>query len=74
MELQKDEKLTAGHKVNDRNVNYHNEKMKVNLAVQVLSSSVADALEFAQRVGNAQFQGCGATVKFIHTVDRSLNI
>ena len=40
--------------------------MKVNLAAQTLSSSVADALEFCEgTLKLPQFQGCKATVKFI---------
>ena len=74
MELQQEEKLSAGNKVSDRHVHYQNEKMKVNLAVQVLSSSVADALEFARRIGKAEFHGCEATVQFIRTVDRLFDI
>ena len=41
-------------------------KMKVNLAAQALSPSVADALEFCCNVLKLQqFQGCKAAVKFI---------
>ncbi|CAB4015286.1 Hypothetical predicted protein [Paramuricea clavata] len=40
--------------------------MKVNLAAQVLSSSVAGALEYCEgKLKLPQFQGCGPTVKFI---------
>ena len=40
--------------------------MKVNLAAQTLSSSVADALEFCQKdIKFTQFKGCEATVEFI---------
>ena len=40
--------------------------MKVNLATQIFSNSVADALEFcAKGLKKPEFQGCEATVKFI---------
>ena len=74
MEMQKVEKLSAGNKGGGRHINYQNEKMKVSLAVQVLSSSVADALEFARQLGKLEFQGCEATVQFIRTIDRVFDI
>ena len=74
MELQREEKLHAGNKISERHVMYQNEKMKVNLAVQILSSSVADALEFARQIGKLEIQGCEATVQFIRTVDRLFDI
>jgi hypothetical protein len=40
--------------------------MKVNLAAQALSSSVADALEYCEgKLKLSQFQGCGPTVQCI---------
>ena len=43
--------------------------MKVNLAVQSLSASVADALEYCEgKLKLPQFQGCGPTVKFIRVL------
>ena len=44
--------------------------MKVNLAAQVFSSSVADAIEFCeQNLQLPQFKGSSATVKFIRIFD-----
>jgi len=44
--------------------------MKVNLAAQTFSASVADALEYCNVVLNLpDFKGCEATVKFIRTID-----
>ena len=49
--------------------------MKVNLATQTLSSSVADALECCENhLKLPQFNGCGATVKFIRVFDRLFDI
>jgi hypothetical protein len=44
--------------------------MKVRYAVQVLSSSVADAIEFLDNLGLPDFQNSRATVLFLQTVDR----
>lgn len=42
--------------------------MKVKLAVQTLSSSVADALQFMQQTSE-DFKNCDATIQFIRVVD-----
>ena len=49
--------------------------MKVNLAAQVFSSSVADAIEFCeQNLQLPQFKGSSATVKFIRIFDRLFDV
>jgi len=49
--------------------------MKVNLAAQTLSSSVADALEFCNvTLKLPQFNECEATVKFIRIIDRLFDL
>ena len=49
--------------------------MKVNLAAQTLSSSVADALQFCRDdLGLASFAECGATVRFIRIIDRIFDL
>ena len=69
--LQSSEGLRAGNKLHERHIQWEQQKMKVKLAVQTLSSSVADALVFCeQELKLPQFQGCSATVDFIRTVDR----
>jgi DNA transposase THAP9 len=69
--LQTTEGLRAGNKLHERHVQWKQQKMKVKLAVQALSASVANALEFCQTTLDLpQFQGCEATVKFIRTIDR----
>ena len=45
--------------------------MKVKVAAQTLSSSVADALDFLENVARVpEFQGCGPSVEFIRNVDK----
>ena len=48
--------------------------MNVKLAAQMLSDSVADALEFCEIVECPGFEGCGATVKFIRTFNKLFDI
>ena len=50
--------------------------MKVNLAAQTLSSSVADALEYCEGKLHEmpQFKGCGPTVKLIRMFDRLFDV
>ncbi|KAL4089272.1 hypothetical protein QTP88_024329 [Uroleucon formosanum] len=57
-------KLTVTHMEWKKNI------MKVKLAAQTLSSSVADALEFFQSSNDIAFNNCAETVKFIRTIDR----
>lgn len=51
-------------------INWKQNKMKVKFAAHVLSSSVANALEFLEAEGFEDFQGSSATVKFLRTIDR----
>ena len=49
--------------------------MKVNLAAQIFSSSVADALLYcSENLKSSQFQGCSSTVEFIRIIDRLYDI
>ena len=48
--------------------------MKVRLAAQLFSSSVADALEYwEQQLKYPQFSGCAATVQFLRTIDAAFD-
>jgi len=45
-------------------------KIKVNLAAQTLSQSVADALQFClKELQLPEFKGCEATIEFIRSID-----
>ena len=48
--------------------------MKVRLAAQTFSSSVADALAFLQKNNDPDFQGVDGTIKFIRVVDRLFDL
>ena len=70
-ELQSTEGLRAGNKLHERHIQWMKQKMKVKLAAQTLSSSVADSLEFCMNsLKLSQFKGCEATIKFIRIIDR----
>lgn len=58
------------NKLSKTHVLYQNNRMKVKLAAQTFSSSVADALELLKDSGKPQFQNCEATIKFIRNIDR----
>ncbi|XP_071641013.1 uncharacterized protein [Temnothorax longispinosus] len=69
--LQEKEGLRAGNLLKIAHIQYWKMKMKVALAAQTLSSSVADAIEFCARVlGLPEFQGSEGTVRFIRCIDR----
>ena len=56
-------------------INFEQQKMKVNLAAQALSSSVATAIEYCNKeLKLTQFEGSEATVKFIRMIDNLFDI
>jgi hypothetical protein len=63
VDLQQTEGLRAANKLTKRHVNYHNEIMKVFLAAQTMSTSVASSLCFCKRVAKG-FEDCEATANF----------
>lgn len=65
--------LHAANKLSDKHVNFHNQKMKVSLAAQTLSLSVASALQFMSNSGCDKFQDCHGTVRFIQVGDYTPN-
>ena len=68
--LQETVGLRLGNKLELSHIQRYQQKTKVNLAAQVFSSSVADALEYcANTLKLKQFIGCDATVKFLSTTD-----
>ena len=73
--LQEKEGLRLANKLTAAHIQWWQQKMKVNLAAQALSSSIADALEYcANTLKLRQFQGCEATVKFIRIFDRLFDV
>ncbi|KAF2884152.1 hypothetical protein ILUMI_22011, partial [Ignelater luminosus] len=69
-ELQEHQQLRLANSLTSNHVNYKNKVINVQLAVQTLSSSVADALEFLQTSKHSGFQDSDATIEFIRIIDR----
>ncbi|KAJ8333906.1 hypothetical protein SKAU_G00412300 [Synaphobranchus kaupii] len=73
--LQEKEGLRLGNKLRMAHIQWRKQKMKVHLAAQLFSSSVADALEYCeQELKYPQFRGCAATVQFLHTIDGAFDV
>lgn len=70
-ELQEKEGLHAATKLRAAHIQWQKQKMKVNLAVQTLSASVADAIDFCREdLELPQFKNSEGTVKFIRMFDK----
>jgi hypothetical protein len=73
--LQNKEGLRLGNKLKLAHIKWWQQKMKVNLASQVFSYSVANAIEYCNKeLKLPQFQGSEATVKFIKLFDGLFDI
>lgn len=68
--------LKLGNKLSPKHVSFHNLKMKVSLAAQTLSQSVASALRFLKENASpgSQFSGVLPTVEFIEVINRLFDI
>jgi hypothetical protein len=71
---QNEEGLTLANKVTKAHVSYKTQKMKVKLAVQVLSSSCARALKFLRTSGDEQFVDSTATELYLERMDKLFDI
>ena len=73
--LQFREGLRIGNKLKLAHIEFQQQKMKVNLAAQIFSSSVADALLYcSENLKLSQFHGCSSTVEYIRKIDRLYDI
>lgn len=73
--MQREEGVHLGNKLTKVHVEWEKQKMKVKLAVQTHSSSVADALDFCEfTLRLPQFQGAHATARFIRIFDRLFDL
>jgi hypothetical protein len=57
--------LHLANKLSDRHINFKKQIMKVSLAAQTVSSSVAMAMKFLLEEGDPDFIGAAATIEFI---------
>ena len=75
LDVQESAGIRAANKLSVNHVNFRKHKMKVKLAAQVLSNSVADVLEFLRMdVKDLKQIGNEATVEFIRTVDKLFDL
>lgn len=73
--LQQSEGLRLANRLKEAHIRWEKAKMKVNLAAQTISASVADALQFcAEHLHLPEFAGCEPTVKFLHIIDHLFDI
>lgn len=67
--------LHAGTKIRTRHIRYHKEKMKVRLAAQIFSNSVADALEYcAKDLKNKLFENAEPTIEFCRKINNIFDL
>lgn len=72
--LQNSEGLVLANKLTDRHVNFKQQKMKVRLAAQVFSSSVAKALEYLRKCDNVLFANSLATETLLLNIDKLFDL
>lgn len=73
--VQEKEKLNIANKLTLAHIQWKKQPMKVKLAVQTLSASVADAIDYCREVLQLpKFLGSEATTKFIRICDRYLDL
>lgn len=65
--------LRFANKLKRNHLEFQQQKMKVSLAVQTLSSSVAVALETVEGLDIPKFRGCKATVDFIKVCKKKMS-
>ena len=74
-QLQEKEGLRAGTKLKRQHIEWERSKMKVNLAAQTLSASVADALDFLREdLRLDEFQGSAPTSEFVRLFDSLFDV
>jgi hypothetical protein len=74
-DLQQKEGLRAANKLKQDHISWHKQKMKVNLATQTLSLSVANSIDFCRdQLKLPEFQNSQATTKFIRFIDSLFDV
>jgi hypothetical protein len=72
--LQESEGLSLANRLTRRHVDFSTQKMKVKLAVQVLSDSVAKAMTFLRQEGHERFLDSQPTEVFIQRFDKLFDV
>ncbi|CAK9297125.1 unnamed protein product [Gordionus sp. m RMFG-2023] len=73
-DLQDKEGLRAANKMGRSHIDYHKQKMKVKLAIQVFSSSIPKGILLAHELKIDGFENCEGTVDFIQMIDCTRNM
>ena len=73
-DLQEVERLHLGNKLHKAHIQWRRQKMKIRLAAQVFSDSVADALDVCRKEKMAGFEDSAATAEFILLLNRAFDI
>lgn len=72
--IQSEEGLSLANKLTQRHILFTNQKMKVYLAAQVFSKSVADAIQYLRESHQEGFEGSGPTEEFIRLINDLFDI
>ena len=73
-ELQASEGLHAANKLTIKHIRFQKQKMKVKLAAQTLSASVASALRYASEIDCTHLNDSEGTAKFVSLIDHLFDI
>jgi len=71
-DMQVKDGLLLANKLTSRHIQFHSQKMKVSLAAQTLSNSVAIALQTLRDLKYPLFQNCGATAEYIEVLPKTI--
>jgi len=74
VDLQESAQLHLASKIRSRHINYYKEKMKVKLAAQTLSESVAKTLTHCTEQKIAGFENSDATSQFCHNINNIFGV
>lgn len=67
-DVQEHEGLHAANKITRKHIDFEGQKMKVSVAAQTLSRSVAMALRMLMEAGHPQFEECSSTIEFLQVI------
>ena len=73
-QLQQSEGLCLANRLKEGHLNFVKQKMKVKLAAQFMSESVADAIDLCSSMKLKNFDDSGATTKFIRYINNLFDI
>lgn len=70
----KEKKGFQTHKLNKAHIEFTNNQMKVNLAAELFSRSVANSMEYLKNAGVESFDGCAGTINFTRIINDLFDI